>query len=309
MVLLAVGLAAVAVAGDVSAPAREEPEARIAEKKAKASEADDSQLFGNGVVGTMAERAVRISLRPHFGDFISEDYLGLTGQARYGLTDDWEVSAKVDVYLGHGLGDVPAFSDPGISRAQVGLRHQLRRQPEDALGVVVGINYSRPVGRPPPAMADAYSHLVPYAVFSRRLESRPEWTVFVKTGLDFVSLVTPSALGGEDGLARDSWSVGPGVNWERGDWSWTLDTGFASTWGLADEDDCRVSVAPSVSWRLPAKWTPGRKGRWVLGFGASVTVGDGETDFGVRGSLRTDFTLRELFRRKAAPPDENVTAR
>jgi hypothetical protein len=232
---------------------------------------------------------------------IDEDYLGLTGRARYGLTDDWEVSARVDVYLGHGLGDVPVFSDPGISRVQVGLRHQLRRESEDEIGVVVGINYGRPVSRPPAEMTDAYSHLTPYAVFSRRLPNRPEWTVFVKTGLDFVSLVTPSALGGEDGLTDDSWSIGPGVNWERGDWSWTFDTEFASTWGVTDEDEFRVSVKPSVSWRLPAKWTPGRKTRWVLGCGVSVSAGDGGTDIGVRGSLRTDFTLRELFSRKKAP--------
>ncbi len=291
-VFLVVGLNA-AAAVEAMSQTREAGDGEAAKK-----ETQDSLLFGNGVVGTVTERAVRISLRPHFGDLLHEDYLGLTGLARYGLTDDWEVSARVDAYIGHGLGDVPAFSDPGLSRIGVGVRHQLMRQGEHELGVVMGLDYNRPVGRPPPEMADAYSHLVPMAVFSRRLETRPEWTVFVRTRLDFVTLTTPAAAGDEDGLREDSWLIGPGVNWERGDWSWTLATSLASTLGLAEENNCRVSLAPSVSWRLPAKWTPGRKTRWVLGLGVSMSAGDGETDVGVRGSLRTDLTLRDLFRKR-----------
>ena len=61
-----------------------------------------------------------------------------------------------------------------------------------------------------------------------------------------------------------------------------------------------------MSWRLPVEWTPGRKGRWVLGLGVSVSHDGDKADVGVRGSLRTDFTLRELFGRGAARPPEKA---
>lgn len=257
---------------------------------------EESLLFGDGVLGTMLRRSARLSLRPHFGDLINEDHLGLTLGVRYGLTNDWELIARVDGYVGHGLGETELGSKPGFSRVRFGVRYQVMREPEDAYGLVAGLDYGRPVGRPPASMADAYSHLTPHVIFSRRLEARPEWTAFLRLGLDFVTLVKPSALGSEDGLNDDAWEVGPGLNWERGDWSWTLGASFASTAGMGRENDCRVGLAPSVSWKIPAKWTPGRKNRWVLGFGLSAAAGNGDVDFGVRGSLRTDLTLRDLFR-------------
>lgn len=266
---------------------------------ATAPPAEEPVRFGTDLLGTMREGAARLSLRPHFGDLINKDHFGVTARVRYGLADDWEVSARINAYVAHGLGDVPAFSKAGVSGVQVGTRHRLAEQTDGGFGLVVGIDYSHPVGRPPAEMADAYSHLMPYAIVSRRLEAHPEWTVYLRTGLDFVSLEKPTVLDDEE-ETENSWTLSPGVNWERGDWSWTVETRFRSSAGLASRHEYQVALAPSVSWRLPAQWTPGRKGRWILGLGFAASYDGEETDLGARGSLRTDFTLRELLRRKPA---------
>ena len=133
--------------------------------------------FGRELSDIVRRGRALISLRPHFGDLVSKDHFGITARARYGFAEDWEALARVNAYVAHGLGDVPAFSKVGVSSVQVGLRRQVIRQPEHEVGLVAGIDYSRPVGRPPQEMADANSHVTPHVVVSRRLASRPEWTV------------------------------------------------------------------------------------------------------------------------------------
>lgn len=273
--------------------------------EAKSTTPEESSLPDRVRTDTLGRGRAWISLRPHFGDLLNKDHFGVTVRGRYGISEDWEAVGRVNAYVAHGLGDVPAFSKVGISGVQVGLRRQLARQPESEVSVVAGMDYSRPVGRPPKEMADAFSHLTPHVIVSRRLESRPEWTTYVRVGLDFVTLTTPSARE-EDDLAEDAWTITPGLNWERGDWSCTLEAHVRSSAGLGSGREHRVGLAPSVNWRLPAEWTPGRKGRWVLGLGVSVNHDGDKADVGVRGSLRTDFTLRELFGRGAARAPEKA---
>ena len=215
---------------------------------------------------------------------LHRDHLRVAVSARHGLTDDWEASCAVDVYFGHGLGSEPLFGNPGICEFPAGTRYQLTEEPEHAVGSAVGVNYSLPVGDPPEALADAREYLTPYRILSRKLADHPGWTIFVRLGADFVSLTraSPADDGEDEVLREDSWFIAPGVNWEHGDWSYTFSTRFSSTAGLGNGNEHRFALSPSASWKLPADWTPGRKGRWVLGLGLSATFGGDKPDFGVR---------------------------
>ena len=66
--------------------------------------------------------SLRLSVRPHFGDFVNHDHLRFTLGLRYGLTPQWELNGDVDSYVSHGLGYAGVGEEAGFSRVRLGVK-------------------------------------------------------------------------------------------------------------------------------------------------------------------------------------------
>ena len=55
-------------------------------------------IFNTELPRLLMPESLRLSLRPHFGDFVHHEHLRLTLGARYALTSQWELSGDTDMY-------------------------------------------------------------------------------------------------------------------------------------------------------------------------------------------------------------------
>ena len=155
--------------------------------------------------------SLRLTLRPHFRDFINHDYFRLTLGARYGLTSQWELSGDMDTYVSHGVGDVRVGKEVGVSKIRLGAKYRFSDFLLPYWDTVAGITYSFPVGSPPADLTDRVRHLTPYMTLAHKWESRPNVTSFVSYGIDFVSNSDVVDTIKDGSLAASTWFITPGV--------------------------------------------------------------------------------------------------
>jgi len=241
--------------------------------------------------------SLRLTLRPHFRDFINHDYFRLTLGARYGLTSQWELSGDMDTYVSHGVGDVRVGKEVGVSKIRLGAKYRFSDFLLPYWDTVAGITYSFPVGDPPADLTDRVRHLTPYMTLAHKWESRPNVTSFVSYGIDFVSNsdVVDTLKGGS--LEASTWFITPGVLWQRGAFDYSLETTFSSTWGLDSRDEYAVTVRPGIKWILPRRLTFNSHSRWIVGVSVNATYGTSGSDFGSSLRLQTDFNFKHFLKR------------
>ena len=263
-----------------------------------------SGVFNSELPRLMRPESLRLSLRPHFGDLVHHDHMRITLGVRYGLTPQWELSSDADMYVSHGLGDVPFAREAGFSKIRLGIKYNFTDFLMPYWSTAVGLKYSFPVGNPPPDLTDGLRHITPYMTLAHQWESRPELTTFVSYGFDFV---THAGVAGtvEDGtIDSDSWFITPGVVWHRGAFDYSLETAFSSTLGLDSSADYRVTLRPGVKWTLPRKLTFNSRSTWVVGVSLHAGYGSTGTDFGTSLRLQTNFDFKRFFKGRPQPnPD------
>jgi hypothetical protein len=252
-------------------------------------------IFNTELPELLRSESLRLTLRPHFGDFISHDHLRITVAMRYGLTPNWELTNEVDTYVAHGFGDERILSGAGFSQIRLGAKYKFSNFLKPFWDTAAGVKYSFPVSRPPLDMTYGFRHISPYVTMAHKWARYPEVTGFVSYGVDFVGgRSIPGALD-DDALGEDAWFFTPGVVWHRGDINYTLETSFRSTTGLASSGEYRVGVRPALEWTLPDRFTFSHRNRWVVGLGVNASYGNRGADFGVSTRIQTDFDFKRLF--------------
>src|SRR3954470_17226909 len=100
---------------------------RAAESKAEAENPEEFSrvrgLFDVDLPKTVEKFKAKVTVHPHFGDFLHRDYLRIPVGLRLGISDRTEINAEVESYVTHGLkktGD--GF---GLDLIHVGAKHQL----------------------------------------------------------------------------------------------------------------------------------------------------------------------------------------
>ena len=275
----------------------------VEEKSQPVQEGDAAPM--SGIFHTELPRLLnpdllRLSLRPHFGDLVHHDHLRLTLGARYALTSQWELSADTDMYVAHGMGDVPLGKEMGFSKVRLGVKYNFSDFLAPYWRTAVGLKYTFPVGNPPPDLTDGLYHITPYMTLAHRWESRPAFSTFVSYGLDFV---TNSDVQGtiEDGsLSANTWFITPGVVWHRGAFDYSVETVFTSTAGLDSTEEYRVTLRPGIKWTLPPALTFHSRSRWVVGASVHADYGSKGSDFGTSVRVETNFDFKRLFRRNSS---------
>lgn len=267
---------------------------------AKASD-DDLQIRGvfNSVLPkTEKKNALRFIVHPHLGDLTKRDHIRTALGFRYGVTSRWEVSTEADSYFTHGLKKGGFFEDSGFATLHLGTKYQVGDPLNLGWDTSVGLNWQQPMGSPPIDVTDGLRHFAPFVTASHNLADHPGWRVFGGFGWDDVTQTTTRGALDKNELGDDSVNFSAGALWERGPATYALEATYATTrfTGTANRDV--YALRPSVVWVLPARYTFGSKGKWLLGAGLRLTHGPDGNDIGVNAKLRVNFDFKRLLGRK-----------
>ncbi len=270
-----------------------------AEDEEKVSD-DDLQMdgvFNSSLPGTEKKHRLKLLFRPHFGDVHRKDHLRVPLALRYGLSDLWEISAGMEGYFSHGLGDVAWMEAAGFSNVMMSTKYRFGRRLWSYWDMGVGMDYRMPVSSPPADVSDGLRHFGYHFSFSRELTSKPGWRVFWNVGVDEVARTDRPVHLEENELGDDSMNVNGGVVWQRVNHSYTLEMSYATTRLNGTTERDLYTIRPGVIWKLPKRYTFNAKGDWFLGVSTPVAHGRDGTEFGVSAKLRISFNFKDWWRR------------
>ncbi|WP_415909336.1 hypothetical protein [Oleiharenicola sp. Vm1] len=277
-----------------------------AAEPAKVQKATDDDLriqgiFNSALPGTERKSSLRLIVHPHLGDLTKRDEIRTALGLRYGLTARWEATAETDAYFTHGLKNGTFGEESGFASIHLGTKYRLGDPFHLGIDTSVGLDWSRPLGTPPPDVTDGLKHLSPYFTMSRALPSHPGWRVFWGLGYDDVTQTDVVGRLEKNDLRADSLGFSGGVLWERGPTTYTLETIYQTTQLTSSSDRYVVGIRPGVVWTLPPKYTFHAKGKWLLGVGLRLTHGPDGNDVGLNAKLRVNFDFKRLLGRKKDP--------
>lgn len=255
-------------------------------------------LFDVDLPRTIEKYDVRFVLKPHFGDFLHRSYLRIPFGMRAGINDHTELNAELDTYVTHGLRS--GSEGLGFSAFHLGAKYQWLHWLRPEIETSTGFNSTIPLGSPPLELTDGYAHFSPYVVFSRELESLPNFAPFVSLSTDWV---IRSSIPGE--VPRNRWAthsmgISPGFIFERGDFKYSLVTTYMTSSLVGRGSYNYYSINPSVLWQVPPGLLRGLPGTWVFGMGVKWEEGPDDSDLKLSAKLRGEFDLprlRSLWRR------------
>lgn len=294
-------LTALVLRADETAPG--DPAAASSPKREKASD-DDLRIqgiFNSALPGTEKKSSLRFIVHPHLGDLTKRDEIRTALGFRYGFTSRWEGTIETDAYFTHGLRHGSFFDQSGFSTLHLGTKYQLGDPFRLGVDTSVGLDWSRPLGTPPPDVTDGLKHTSPYFTMSRPLKTHPGWRVFWGLGYDDVTRTDLVGTLDKNALRDDSLGLSTGVIWERGRTTYTFETTYQTTQFTSDTNRYVIGVRPGVVWTIPPKYTFHARGKWLLGIGCRFTHGPDGNDFGLNAKLRVNFDFKRLLGRKKEP--------
>lgn len=268
-----------------------------AEKKAEPENPEEFSrvrgLFEVDLPKTVEKLRLKVTVHPHFGDFLNRDYLRVPVGARLGLTDSTEVNAEVEGYVTHGL----KRTNPGngFDLVRLGAKHQWRDWLKPHVDTSTGLNTAFPVGRPPLTLTDGFNHVSPYVTFSKRWPTLPRFTPFVTFGTDAMWKSSVPGSFTKNQPHSDSMGASAGFLYDLGAIKYTLVGSYWTTSLIGKGDRNFASINPSVLLELPPALTFGSKGRWIFGIGLKANFGPDGTDLGTSAKLRGEFKFLRLF--------------
>jgi hypothetical protein len=89
--------------------------------------------------------AVRLYVRPQFGDFLRRDFVRVPFGARAQVSEDLACSTEIQGYFTDGLRD---SAGNGLSGLQLGVKYELVVPVLGHSGVSIGVNFRTPLSRP-----------------------------------------------------------------------------------------------------------------------------------------------------------------
>jgi hypothetical protein len=232
--------------------------------------------------------ALRIYVRPHFGDFLHRDYVRIPVGIRNKFTETIEGNAEVESFITHGLSGAAGY---GFSRLQLGVKRENVLPNVTNGGISVGINYQTPLSRPPRDLTDGHRHLQPYLAATHTFI--PDWKVlgYAGFGADFLDRTALPAHFGRNQLHSNSLTFGAGVAHEWARLHGSLTASIATSHLVSDEGKQVYGLRPEIV--LPWKSSiTGSKTQILFTLGGRAIHGPDGNEFGVSGSMRVEFKLK-----------------
>ncbi len=250
------------------------------------------EVFQSHLPATLEKYGFRLSVNPHLGDWQRKDHMRLTTTVRYGLTERCELSAGSNLYFSHGNGDIRAFENNGAANLKLGVKLNLGQPLFAGWETAVGVNYEFPTGRPPPELTDGLRHLRPYATFSHRLQSRPDWRIFLGFRFDNVSKTSLPGEFAKNSFQESSTGITGGFVIDRGHWHYTFEASYDTTRLISHSGEDIYSVRPGVLWEIPRRRNRQVKSNWMVGVALNNTYGPGGNSLGASFKLRYNRDLK-----------------
>jgi hypothetical protein len=292
LALLSPALAPTLPAAEAAAAA---PSAQTPSPSAPASRWDLAD-FIDGLPDLLAERlpgfdrtgALRLYVRPHFGDLLRRDYLRVPLGARTKITKNFEASGELQTYFTHGISDAAGY---GLSGLRLGAKSEhVLPSLADGAGFSLGLNFQTPLSRPPQDLTDGHRHTQPYVAATRPLI--PDWKLlgFASVGADLLDRTPMPAHFGRNQLHANSliFVAGAAREWPRFRASLTATLTTSSL--LSDENKNVYALRPEIV--VPWKVRPAAHTQILLTLGGRTLWGPDGHELGLSSSVRIEFLLR-----------------
>jgi hypothetical protein len=254
-------------------------------------------VFNSALPRTERKHSLRLIVHPHLGDLFENDHLRTALGLRYGLTRRWEATVEADSYFSHGLKDRALWADSGFSTVHLGTKYQLGDPWHWGWETAVGLDWSRPIGAPPPEVTDGLRHIAPYLALSRQLEQHPAWRVFLGGVYEDVGATGTPGILAKNQLNADNLGVSGGFLYTRGTVTYTFEAAYNTEHPTEDLDGEILILRPGIVWVVPERYTFGARGQWLLGFSLRLGHGNNGNDIGAGAKLRVNFDFKRLLGR------------
>ncbi len=251
-------------------------------------------LFGGDLPQLDVPDAIKLILRPHFGDLVRRDYMRVETGLRWALNDHFELNSEASAFFTHGLGDSAGY---GIGKVRFGSKYVFENWPEPDYETSVGLNIDLPTGRPPLDMTDGHNHVSPSFVVQHHSYDQPRLTTFAGMGLDLMSNSRVPGTFGSNQPHDNSMSFTAGGVYDLGQLKWTLTASYTTTSLVSSHPEQFFTFQPGILWYVPRKFTLHSKTQWILALGAGTTWGPDGTDFSLTSRLRAEITFRQVMQK------------
>jgi hypothetical protein len=233
-----------------------------------------------------SEGAIRVSLRPHLGDFFHSDYVRLPVDVRWRVTPQIEITNQLDSYYAH---DGVHAGDYGLSGTTLGAKWQPISPALGRDGLSYGLDLRTPFTSAPKGFSDGYRHVQPYVATTRVLV--PDWRLlgYANLGANFFSHTSlPSNLG-RNQLHANSLALALGVARQWSYFRTSLTARLASTALTSNEARQNFQLRPEVA--FPLRRSPDARTQIMLTLGGRVMWGPDGRQVNTNGGVRVNFRL------------------
>jgi hypothetical protein len=246
-------------------------------------------LFPERLPGFEPLGALRLYVRPHFGDFLHRNFVRVPAGSRVKVTENIEFATELQSYFTHGLRHGAGY---GLSGLHLGIKRERMLPALNEGGISVGLNYDAPLSRPPPDLTDGFRHLQPFVAATHAL--LPKWKLlgYATLSADFLAATAMPPHFGRNQLHANSLAISAGVAHEWTRFHGSLTASYASTVLMSNERHHVFALRPEIV--LPWKMRPASLAQILFTVGGRMVRGPDGTEFGVSSSLRIEFVLRRV---------------
>jgi hypothetical protein len=247
---------------------------------------------------------VTFDFQPRFRDLINQDYLRIPLEFRWGVNNHFEINFTADSYVDNVFRQ--SHSGSGFSAVHFGTKYAWHQWLRPTWDTSVGFNSSYPVSRPPIQLTDGHNHFTPYIVLGRKIDDINGLSGLITVSVDLLSKSSTPGNFGRNEPHGKSFTVRPGLLYDRGPWHYTLEVGATTTRFIGGGDHDFLQIRPGVFWDLPKRLVFHARGRWVAGFNVTATFGPDGNTLSTGGRFRGEINLTRMFnpeRHEPTPQD------
>lgn len=234
--------------------------------------------------------AVRLHLRPRFGDLLHEDYFRMLVGARLKLSDAIELNAELGTYVTHGIRDSVGN---GLYQFRYGMKLEHAVSPD--AGWSYGFDWITPLSHPPIDITDGVRHTMPYITYTQTLVPRYGLVGFVTLGADLIDRTNLQENFRENQLHSNNLILTLGVAREWRRLNLILKVFDANTAPLSGGSENVFGIRPSVG--VPLLRRTDGTARAIATFEGRTIWGPDGFESGITTSVRIDLRYRRGPRR------------